>query len=86
MPCASTKYADGASTLLAGRSDARYLLTEGGCSSMRQRTAEGAQIYAVYVGPYPDQAAACAERSAIGGNAYVKRMDNSTPPEQLWTC
>jgi serine/threonine-protein kinase len=74
------------STLLASRSDAKYLLTEGGCSSMRQRTAEGTQIYAVYVGPYPDQAAACAARSAIGGNAYVKRMDNSTPPEQLWTC
>ena len=53
---------------------------------MRQQTPEGAQIYAVYVGPYPDQAAACAARSAIGGNAYVKRMDNATPPEQLWTC
>jgi hypothetical protein len=74
------------STLLATRSDAKYLLTEGGCSSMRQRTAEGTQIYAVYVGPYPDQAAACAARSAIGGNAYVKRMDDATPPEQLWTC
>ena len=74
------------SRLMAGRPDAKYLLTRGGCSSMRQQLPDGSPIYAVYVGPYPDQAAACAARSAIGGNAYVKRMDNSTPPEQMWTC
>jgi hypothetical protein len=41
------------STLLNSHSGAQYLLTEGGCSSMRQRTPEGSLIYAVYIVPYP---------------------------------
>jgi serine/threonine-protein kinase len=57
-----------------------------GVLSMRQRTPEGSQIYAVYLGPFPDQATACSVRAGIGGGADAKRMDNATPAEQLWQC
>ena len=54
----------------------QYVLTRGGCSSMRQELPDGSLIYAVYVGPYPDQASACAVQPGIGELAYVKRMDD----------
>jgi serine/threonine-protein kinase len=53
---------------------------------MRQQLPDGSLIYAAYIGPYPDQAAACAVRAAVGGSAYVKRMDDVTSAEQLWEC
>jgi serine/threonine-protein kinase len=79
-------YAADVRALMSSRPGAMYTLTRGGCSSMRQQLDDGSLIYAVYVGPYPDQATACAARSAVGGSAYVKRMDNSTPATQLWQC
>lgn len=79
-------YASDVSTLLAGHPEAQYTLTQGGCSSMRQQLDDGSLIYAVYVGPYPDQASACVAKAGLGDAAYVKRMDNSTPAEQLWQC
>ena len=79
-------YVNDVNTLLAGAPGAQYTLTQGGCSSMRQSLPDGSLIYAVYVGPYPDQASACAARLGLPDGAYVKRMDNSTPPEQLWQC
>ena len=65
---------------------AKYVLTQGACLSLRQSMPDGSQIYAVYLGPYPDQAAACTVSIEFGGGAYVKRMDNTTPPEQTWQC
>jgi hypothetical protein len=79
-------YVSDLSALLASQPGAQYLLTEGGCASMRQQLPDGSLIYSVYLGPFPDQASACATRNGIGGLAYVKRMDNVTPPEQLWEC
>lgn len=79
-------YRDEVSRLLATRSDAKYLLTQGGCTSMRQQMPDGSLIYAAYLGPYPNQADACAVRGQLGGGAYVKRMDNTTPADQLWQC
>lgn len=73
-------------TLLSSHPEAKYLLTRGACTSMRQALPDGTLIYTVYVGPYPDQATACSARAAIGGASYVKRMDNSTPSDQLWQC
>jgi cell division septation protein DedD len=73
-------------TLLSSQPTAKYVLTQGSCSSMRQALPDGTLIYTVYVGPYPDQAAACSARAAIGGAAYVKRMDDVTPADQLWQC
>ena len=71
---------------LATDPSARYVLTQGQCASLRQSTADGGRIYAVYLGPYPDQASACATSTGIGNGAYVKRMDDTTPPDQTWEC
>ena len=79
-------YVSAVNHLLTSQPDAHYTLTRGGCTSMRQELPDGGLIYAVYVGPFADQAAACAARGNIGGDAYVKRMDDVTPPDQPWGC
>jgi serine/threonine-protein kinase len=71
--------------LLAAHPGASYLLTEGSCSSLRQRL-DGNLIYAVYRGPFPSQAAACAAKDQAGGDSYVKKLDDTTPADQLWSC
>ncbi|MFJ9779987.1 serine/threonine-protein kinase [Amycolatopsis sp. NPDC101161] len=53
-----------------------------GCGSLRQRV-EGADVYAVYSGPFGTKDAACAHRS---GGAYVKRLDNTSSPTQVVNC
>jgi serine/threonine-protein kinase len=78
-------YEDTIAALLDAHPGASYLLTEGGCSSLRQQL-DGNRIYAAYSGPYPTQAAACRARAGVGGDSYVKVLDNTTPAEQLWTC
>jgi serine/threonine-protein kinase len=78
-------YPEDVAVLLADHPGAEYLLTEDSCASLRQEL-DGNRIYSVYEGPYPDQATACAARARVGGDAYVKRLDDTTPPEQLWTC
>ncbi len=82
----AARYSADVRALLDSHPGSMYTLTRGGCSSMRQQLPDGSLIYAVYTGPYPDQAAACAARAQVGGGAYVKRMDNVTPAEQLWEC
>jgi cell division septation protein DedD len=79
-------YLDDVTALLSRDANAKYALTQGACASLRQATPEGNQIYAVYLGPYPDQAAACAVSATTGSGAYVKRMDDTTPPDQTWAC
>ncbi|SDM61999.1 serine/threonine protein kinase [Geodermatophilus siccatus] len=78
-------YPEDVAVLLAEHPGAEYLLTEDSCASLRQEL-DGNRIYSVYEGPYPDRATACAARARVGGDAYVKRLDDTTPPEQLWTC
>jgi hypothetical protein len=80
------QYAAGVGTLLANHPGAQYMLTQGSCSSLRQSLADGSSIYAVYFGPFSDPAGACAKRSEAGDRAYVKVLDNSTPPERPWDC
>ncbi|WP_439379448.1 serine/threonine-protein kinase [Amycolatopsis lexingtonensis] len=53
-----------------------------GCGSLRQRV-NGADVYAVYAGPFAAKEAACARR---GGGAYVKRLDDTSPPTQVISC
>ncbi|SEF20821.1 serine/threonine protein kinase [Amycolatopsis pretoriensis] len=53
-----------------------------GCGSLRQQV-DGADVYAVYSGPFATKDAACAHRS---GGAYVKRLDNTTAPTQVVNC
>lgn len=82
----TARYAADVQTLLDAHPTAEYTLTQGGCSSMRQQLPDGTLIYAVWAGPYPDQASACAARTQFGEGAYVKRMDDSTPADKLWPC
>ncbi|SED09476.1 serine/threonine protein kinase [Amycolatopsis tolypomycina] len=68
---------------LAAHPGAAYLhAPTTGCGSLRQQL-NGADIYAVYSGPFATKDAACARRS---GGAYVKRLNNTTPPTQAITC
>jgi hypothetical protein len=80
------RYAEDVQVLLDGNPSAQYTLTQGSCASMRQQLPDGTLIYAVWTGPYADQAAACAARASMGDAAYVKRMDDTTPAEQTWEC
>lgn len=79
-------YAADVTALLGTDSGAKYVRTQGACGSLRQALPDGGLIYAVWAGPYPDQAAACAARGGFGDGTYVKRMDDSTPPDQTWEC
>jgi serine/threonine-protein kinase len=73
--------------LLSAHPGSQYMLTAGSCSSLRQALPDGSQIYAVYTGPYTTPEEACAAREQSGDDdAYVKVLDNSTPPDQIWTC
>lgn len=78
-------YEEQIAALLDAHPGASYLLTERGCSSLRQRL-NGNPIYAAYSGPYPSQYEACRARADVGGDSYVKVLDNTTPAQQLWTC
>ncbi|MCV2491332.1 serine/threonine protein kinase [Geodermatophilus sp. YIM 151500] len=78
-------YEEEVAALLEAHPGADYLLTEGGCASLRQ-SLDGERIYAVYRGPFPDRSAACAARDGTSGDAYVKRLDEETPPDRLWEC
>jgi len=73
-------------SLLNAHPGSQYTLTRGGCTSLRQALPDGRDIYAVYLGPFADQASACAAATQAGNGAYVKRVDDSTPPEQFWSC
>ncbi|UOX92373.1 serine/threonine protein kinase [Amycolatopsis sp. FBCC-B4732] len=53
-----------------------------GCGSLRQQV-NGADVYAVYAGPFAAKETACARRS---GGAYVKRLDDTSAPTQVISC
>jgi len=68
---------------LAANPGAGYLHAPStGCGSLRQQL-NGADVYAVFAGPFTTKAAACARRS---GGAYVKRLDTTTPATQVISC
>jgi serine/threonine-protein kinase len=62
---------------------ARYLHTPStGCASLRQQV-NGADVYAVFDGPFASRESACARRA---GSAYVKRLDTTSSPAAVVTC
>lgn len=68
-------YTSEISAALARHPGAAYLRTDQSCSSLRQDL-NGNPIYAVY---FPgDLAAVCAVKARVGGDAYARRLDNST--------
>jgi serine/threonine-protein kinase len=63
-----------------------YLLAEQNCTSLRHHMDNGASVYTVYYGPYPTLAQACEARSRVGGDSFIRRLDNSTPVGQEPRC
>ncbi|MGB3885203.1 protein kinase domain-containing protein [Gordonia sp. (in: high G+C Gram-positive bacteria)] len=70
-------YATEIASALAQYPGASYLRTDQSCSSLRQEL-NGNPIYAVY---YLGSSASdtCAIKARVGGDAYARRLDNSTP-------
>ncbi|QUH00496.1 serine/threonine protein kinase [Saccharopolyspora erythraea] len=56
-----------------------------GCESLRTHV-DGAEIYSVYYGPFDDEETACARRTGLGGDAFVRRLDHTSPPEHVVSC
>jgi serine/threonine-protein kinase len=56
-----------------------------GCGSLRQQL-EGADIYSVYYGPFPTKEEACDRDKAEGGDAFVRRLDNTSSPARTVSC
>jgi serine/threonine-protein kinase len=80
---APARYRADVQQFLAAHPGARYLHTPTtGCGSLREQV-NGADVYAVFDGPFATKASACARRS---GSAYVKRLDNTSPPAQVVSC
>lgn len=73
------RYRTDMATILARHPGASYLLSEQNCSSLRQRMPNGASIYTAYYGPYDTLADACVTKSRAGSDAFVRRLDNTTP-------
>lgn len=57
-----------------------------GCGSLRQQYDDGSDIYSIYFGPFPDKEQACARDKAEGGDAFVRRLDNTSSPAQAVSC
>ncbi|QCO97328.1 DUF805 domain-containing protein [Arthrobacter sp. 24S4-2] len=75
-------YAEDVQANLASHPGSKYLLTLGSCSSLNPMSNTGTMIYAVYGGPFDTLAQACVAASQFADEAYVKVLDNTTPPDQ----
>ena len=62
-----------------------YLLTAQSCGSFVS-SVNGNSVYAAYLGPFGSQSQACAARDSIGGNSYVKVLNNIAPDEAAVEC
>ena len=78
---APDSYAADVQANLANHPGSKYLLTLGSCTSFNRVSASGTMIYAVYGGPFDTLAQACVAASRYS-DAYVKVLDNTTPPDQ----
>jgi serine/threonine protein kinase, bacterial len=65
---------------------ALYLRTDQTCPSLRPSVDGVNPIYSVYFGPYRTKDLACQDRNAVGGDAYVKVLDRSTPFSVIIGC
>jgi serine/threonine-protein kinase len=80
------RYQSDVREFLEAHPGARYLHAPStGCRSLRQRL-DGADIYSVYYGPFPDKAAACEKRAVTGGDSFVRRLDDTSTPDRAVSC
>jgi uncharacterized RDD family membrane protein YckC len=73
-------YATDVQRLLGQHPGSSYVFTPASCTSLRSHVENGNDIYAVFYGPYATSQKACARKSAAGVDAYVRRLDKTTPP------
>ena len=65
---------------------ARYLHAPStGCRSLQQQL-DGADIYAVYYGPFVNKESACDRRASVGGESFVRRLDDTSTPARAVSC
>ena len=79
-------YPAGVQHLLDAHPGAFYLRTDQTCPSLRQATAEGNPIYAVFEPGGTTQDQVCAAVRAAGGGAYGKWLDTTTDPNYIIPC
>jgi len=71
------QYSEGVQRFLDASPGASYLRTDQSCPSLRQATADGNAIYAVYRVAGRSETAICDAVSAPGGTAYGKWLDTT---------
>jgi serine/threonine protein kinase len=57
-----------------------------GCGSLRKVYDDGTEIYAAYYGPFRNKQEACARKEDTGGGAFIRTLDNTTPPAHVVSC
>ena len=66
--------------------DANYLhAPTTGCSSLRHQLDDN-DIYSVYYGPFATDTEACTRRADVGGDSFVRRLDNTSTPDRGVGC
>jgi hypothetical protein len=80
------QYAEGVQRLLDANPGASYLRTDQSCPSLRQATADGNPIYAVYRVAGRSQAAVCDAVAAAGAGAYGRWLNTTLPPDHKISC
>jgi serine/threonine protein kinase len=81
-----TNYASDVEQFLKENPGTNYLhALSTGCSSLRSHL-EDVEIYAAYYGPFGDKSVACTKKAAVGGDSFVRRLDNITPFDEIVPC
>lgn len=70
---------------LTRHAGAFYLRTDQTCPSLRPNK-DGNPIYSIFFGPYRTRQEACTDRGLVGGDAYVKVLDNKTAFTVIIQC
>ncbi|MEJ2889552.1 serine/threonine-protein kinase [Actinomycetospora sp. OC33-EN06] len=81
-----SRYVADVSGALAQFPGANYTLTGTSCSSFAPRDGAGNAIYAVYLGPFATVSQACSAQATAGGDSYLRRLDDVTPPGTTIDC
>jgi serine/threonine-protein kinase len=84
---AKDRYVADVERFLEDNPGANYLhaLTTG-CGSLRTHYDDGTEIYAAYYGPFSSEGEACERKAQTGNGAFVRTLDNTTPPQQVVAC
>lgn len=73
-------------SILDAHSGAKYLHAPStGCRSLRHQV-DGADVYAVYYGPFANKARACDKQESISGETFIRRLDDTSKPGDTVSC